>query len=79
VRLRLRIERLVLRGVAPGDAHAVSESLRSVLARELAAGSAVQARAADRVRLGAARLEAGAGPAAVGAAAASRVAKGLRG
>ncbi|TLF52866.1 hypothetical protein FEI13_03960 [Halomonas urmiana] len=76
-RIVLHVDRLVLRGVAPGDAAALGEALRAELGRRLAQPGALDAlRAANgqhRLDAGRLRLAPERGTAALGKAVARRI------
>ena len=79
-RVVVHIDRLVLRGVARGDAAAVSAGLRAELQDRLGGDAAVAAlarhQASEAVRAGTVRVPHGGGPEAVGRAAAGRIVRG---
>jgi hypothetical protein len=79
-RVVVHIDRLVLRGVAAGDAAALSAGLRTELQFRLGSDGAVMAlsrhQAFEAVRAGTVRVPHGGGPEAVGRAAAGRIVRG---
>ncbi|MDN3556275.1 hypothetical protein [Halomonas maura] len=80
-RLVLHIDRLVLRGIDPDDAEAISAGLQAELQRRLAAPAAVDAlvEGGDRARLRIQPHVVGQAPASGGRALGSAIADGLAG
>ena len=78
-RVDVHIERLVIRGLAPGDAPAFARSFRDRLEQALRAGDApahlIRRGNAAAIRARTARVPAGAGASAAGARAAAAVAE----
>lgn len=73
-RLVLHIDRLVLRGVPPGDARALATALQAALQTHLGTPGAFAPAPAARLRAGPVRLAAGDGAGTVGQAVASAIA-----
>ena len=80
-RVRVAIDRLVLRGVAASERDALVAALQGGLQRDLAAGGAEQlgaGRSLASLPSATLRVAPGAGPAALGAAAGRHIARALR-